>query len=877
MTGRLLPTGTVTFLRSDVVGSMALARTIGASWDALNAAHLAIIRRAVDAHGGIVVRTEGDALFAAFGEAGAAVGAASEAQRGLSSLVAPDGTAVHVRMGLHSGEAHLAGDDYGGFDVNRAARVAAVAHGGQVVLSGTTTALVADALPAGVSLRPLGRHILRDVPRPEELAQLVIDGLPSDFPPPVTEDRTAGNLPERMTSFVGRDRELAEIGALIADARLVTLTGPGGIGKTSLAVELARSIESTAADGAWFVALADIDDTDMVPSTIAWTLGLHDGSERTAAAALPAFLADRSTVLVLDNMEHILDASGVVGDLLRASPRSRIIVTSRAPLRINGEREVPLAPLALDGPDGARRLFEERAAAVGPGWSAGGDGPIVDEICALLDGLPLGIELAAARAGMLPLTAIRDRLAARLPLPGSGPRDAPDRQRTLDGAVAWSYDLLDPSDQDVLRRLGVFEGGFDLEQVSAVAVDPGVDPLDALLRLAEQSLIEPDDRAGGRVRFRMLRTIASFSLDRLRAQGDEQVTRQRHASAFAALIEEAARHLATRSQVIWIDRVAPDDANLRSATRWAIDAGEVALAQRIVGAGWRYWNATGQLVDGRGLVESVLAMPGGDRPTPERVWAVAAAGNIAYWQADIGAAARWYTEQRKVALAVGDEAGVADSVFNLAHAAFIEGATDDEMLAFRAEAEARYQDLGDARGLARARWAIGIVALQSGRLAESRSVLLDQLAGFDATDDPQYHAMTQSSLAWAAFAMGDTVDAARWSVASIMETYATRDIATTTISLHIGVLLAVVAGRHEDAVRLSGAFDALTLRYGVAPPAALGRFIAQLDPFAKARAAVPPERYAELHAEGLGMTLDQAVALVAEIGDDIETRATSSA
>ncbi|HEX6868934.1 MAG TPA: NB-ARC domain-containing protein, partial [Candidatus Limnocylindrales bacterium] len=751
MTARPLPTGTVTFLRSDVVGSMALARSIGPGWDDLNTAHLAVIRAAVMTHDGVVVRTEGDAVFAAFAEAGAAVAAAVDAQRGLASHVAPDGTPIRVRMGLHSGEAHLAGDDYGGFDVNRAARVAAVAHGGQIVVSGTTTALVADSLPAGVTLRDLGRHILRDVPRPEELAQLVIEGLPSDFPPPLTGDRTAGNLPERLTSFVGRDRELADLVAVVADARLVTLTGPGGIGKSSLAIEVARTATPGAHDGVWFVALADIDDATLVPSTIAWTLGLHDGAERTAAAALPGFLAERATLLVLDNMEHVLDAASTVGDVLRASPRSRILVTSRAPLRINGEHEVPVSPLALDGPDGARRLFEERVSAVRPGWSADGEAPVVDEICALLDGLPLGIELAAARAGKLPLVAIRDRLAARLPLPGVGKRDAPDRQRTLDGAVAWSYDLLGEADQSVLRRLAVFEGGFDLEQATAVAAEPGDDLLDLLLRLAEQHLIEPDERTAGRIRFRMLRTISSFGLGRLREEDDEAAARRRHATAFADLVEASARHIGTSSQPAWIDRLAPDDANIRSATRWAIDTGDVVLAQRLAAAAWRYWNASGQLADGRALVDAVIDMRDGQDPTSLRSWALAAAGSIAYWQGQPRIAMDRYRDQLSVATAVGDRAAIADAHFNLGHVAYIEGATEPEMLEFAERTTAMYRELGDERGLARSAWAFGIIAMEAGRLEESLALLEGQLELFAANDDPVYHAMTLSSVGWAMF------------------------------------------------------------------------------------------------------------------------------
>ena len=291
---RALPTGTVTFLRTDVEGSMGLVRALGQGWDAVNATHMGIIRKAVDEHGGISVRTEGDAMFAVFPEARAAVSAAIAAQRGLVTHDWPAGADVRVRMGLHSGEAYLAGDDYGGFEVSRAARIAGAGHGGQIVLSETTRALVADALPDGVEVHDLGRHALRDVPRPEHLFQLDAPGLPTQFPPLRSGSATVGDLPSRLTSFIGRDAELDELADLLTERRLVTLTGPGGIGKTSLAVETARTVADRSPDGAWFVPLADVEDPADVRSIIARAIGLHDGPGRPAAEGLAPYLADRS-------------------------------------------------------------------------------------------------------------------------------------------------------------------------------------------------------------------------------------------------------------------------------------------------------------------------------------------------------------------------------------------------------------------------------------------------------------------------------------------------------------------------------------------------------------------------------------------------------
>jgi predicted ATPase/class 3 adenylate cyclase len=870
---RDLPIGTVTFLRTDVEGSMATMRALGHRWDEVNRRHLDIVRGTVLRHEGTVVRTEGDAVFAAFGEAGAAAAAAADVQRSIATEPWPDDMALRIRIGLHTGEAHLAGDDYGGFDVNRAARVASVGHGGQVILSETTTALVADALPAGVTLRDLGRHVLRDVPRAERLAQLDIAGLPTDFPPLRTSGSGRGNLPDRLTSFIGRGDELDDLERLAGTARLITLTGPGGIGKSSLAVELARRLAPGHRDGAWFVGLDALDDPDTVGTAVARALGLFDGIERRAADALPGFVADRAMILVLDNFEHLLAAAPLVGTLLHASPSSRVIVTSRAPLHLTGEHEVPVRPLGLgDLADGARRLFVDRAAAVRTGFDPGAELETVDAICALLDGLPLGIELAAARAGMLPLTVIRDRLTANLPLPGTGRRDAPGRQRTLDAAVAWSHDLLDPEAQALLHDLAVFDGSFDVEQVETVARTPAADrpgeTLDRLLELVDQSLLVADLDAAPGIRFRMLQTIQAFALGRLQHEGQESETRRRHAAAFLELARTVAARLTTIDQASAIERLSIDDPNLRTAVRWVIQAGNVELAQGLVAALWRYWQVSGQLAEFGELAGIAAEMEGGKDPTALRMWALAAAGNIAYWRADSREAQRRYLQEQQVARIIGDEVGVADAVFNLGHVAFIDGADPATLLTYVDEAVRRFGDLGDSRSVARAKWAYGTLALQAGRYDESRAALQTSLEQFKANDDLLYQAMTEGTLGWLAFMTDDRASACRWAVLAIEHNHAMRDVGTTTISLHIGVLMAVILGRFEDAARMTGAFDALCERYGVRPPAALGVFITNtLDPFSVARDALTQEAWARAYAEGSRLSLDDSVAVVIDLGD----------
>jgi len=884
---RHLPTGTVTFLRTDVEGSMALAQRLGRDWDAVNDRHHACIREAVEANGGIVVRTEGDAAFAVFPEASAAVAAAVAAQRALAAESWPSAARVRVRMGLHTGEAHLAGDDYGGFDVNRAARVSGVGHGGQIILSGTTHALVASSLPAGIGLRDLGRHVLKDVPAPEPLFQVDVSGLPNDFPRLRSATPAGGNLPGRLTSFVGRGDDLAELEQLFDDARLITLTGPGGIGKTSLAVEFARARAGSLPDGAWFVPLDAIDESDQVGSVIARTLGLFDGIERPAADALPAFLANRSMILVLDNFEQVLDAAGVVSSLLHASPGTRFIVTSRAPLRIGGEQEYPVRPLAMAGPadgaagrdDASTRLFIDRARAVQPGWDPGTDASLVGEICASVDGLPLGIELAAARLSLLPIRAIRDRLATHLPLPGSGARDAPARQRTLEATIEWSHDLLSPEDQRALHELGVFEGTFDTEQAGEVLAPTGQDgggpdALDRLISLAERSLISRDlappgddaSLAATGIRFGMLKTVQAFAASRLIADGREAETRGRHAAAYLALAEAAAGHLNSGDQPPWLDRLARDDANLRAALRWAISAGQVESAERLLGALWRYWLLTGSLGEGAELVDAVLSVPDASRPTKALVGALAAAGGIAYWRGDSARAKRRYEEQLDIAQRIGDEPGVADSWYNLASARFVSG---DPTAAREAATEAlrRYAALGDAVGVNRVEWGQTNLVMEPGPLSEVIPELLRILEKAEAFGDAPYVAMTSGSLAWAAFISGDMASAGRWTLKTMLGYYAIRDVASSTVSLPIGAVMALEWGRPREAGILLGAFEALSLRYGVRPPLGLDVLIKAAGPLERVRRILSPDGLEDALAIGRRMTLGETMDLMASLAE----------
>ncbi len=569
---------------------------------------------------------------------------------------------------------------------------------------------------------------------------------------------------------------------------------------------------------------------------------------------------------MLDNFERLLDASGDVADIVAASPGSRFIVTSRAPLRVPGEQEYPVQPLGAT----CSRLFVDRARAVRPGWEPGADTAVVDDVCTLLDHLPLGVELAAARVAHLPLAAIRDRLAARLPLPGSGPRNVPDRQRTLTGAIDWSHDLLAPELQLVLHDLAVFDGGFDLEQAELVIDrDDGADVLDQLVALVDQSLVKrdtPDADVEG-IRFRLLATIRAFALDRLQAEGREIAARRRHALAYLALAEAAAPNLPGPDQPRWLDRLTIDYPNLRAAIRWSIDAGEVDLALRFVAALWRFWQQGGRLVDATEFAEDALAMAGADRPTAARLAALAGAGGIAYWHGRQDDATRYYEEQLVLARRLGEVAAEADALWNLSFQRFI---FDDREASntLLDQAYDLFVQLGDDRGAARVEWSRVTVGSGEHPAVSGLATLESLIERFERVGDMWYRGQTSMSIAWVHFAAGDVAKASRWFISALVAYSSQRDVTGTTISIPLGALLALAAGRPDDTATLMGASEHLTELYGVKAPMGLQELLGASEPGVQAKEMIGAERYEAEFDKGRQMTLDQAVALIVRLQDE---------
>jgi predicted ATPase/class 3 adenylate cyclase len=870
--GPALPTGTVTFLFSDIEGSTRLLQQLGDGYAAVRDEHAAIVRRAVAEAGGVEVSTEGDSFFVAFASPVAAVAAAVAIQRGLAAHDWSPAPAVAVRIGLHTGDGVLGGDNYVGLDVNRAARIAAAAHGGQVIVSGATRALVEQALPDGTALRDLGRHRLKDLDLPEQLHDLVVEGLPADFPDPRTLDARPNNLPPQLTSFIGREDELAEARRLLGRARLLTLTGPGGTGKSRLALQLAADLLEELGDGAFFVDLAPVTDPALVPSAVAKALRVPEAAGRPLLEAVKDHLRDRRLLLVVDNFEQVVAAAPVLEELLAAAPGLLVVATSRVALALRGEQEYLVPPLELPDPgrlpdldalagNEAVRLFVERAQAVRPGFRlTDRNARAVAEICARLDGLPLAIELAATRTKVLAPEEMLPRLRQRLAILTAGARTLPDRQRTLRDAIAWSYDLLGDAEQRLFARLTVFTGGWTLAAAAAVC-DPeelGLDPLDGLTSLVDQSLVRRTTPPGGQPRFAMLETIREFGQERLRAGGDHDPVLARHADWFLDLAVEAEPHLTAEDQGEWLDRCDAEHANLRAALRWAIDAGQAQRAQEAAGALWRFWLQRGHLHEGRRWLEEVLALPEGQAPTPARAKALTAIGGLAWWQEDIAAARRSYQEALAVERGLGDPARTAEALYNQAFVLGAEGDIDGAHAMFE-ESLALYRRIGDERGATQAAWMLILKDASAGDWDPPLAAAEEAVASWRRLGDRFRLADT---LLWTGvvYAMVGRPADARAAITEALELFQAVDSATGIATVVLGLAyLARWEERYQDAVRLAGAADALRERVGGRPPSEfLAGFLG--DPDAEARAHLPGDAAERAWAAGRAMTTDQALA-----------------
>jgi predicted ATPase/class 3 adenylate cyclase len=917
-----LATVTFTFLFTDIEGSTALLQRLGDDvYSRALADHHAVIRSGIAGHGGREIDTQGDAFFAVFSSPSACVAAVIDMQRCLAGHEWPMGEQVRVRMGIHVGEALETATGLVGFDVHRGSRVAAAAHGGQVLLSAAAAAIVRDSLPAGAFLRDLGAHRLKDLGRPEQIFQLEADGLGCVFPPlrSLENPELANNLPSYLSSFVGRQTELDELRSLVESYRLVTVTGFGGTGKTRLALQVAAELVGDGGRGVWFVGLSMVARPEQVPGGIRAALGVREQAGQAPLDTVLKVLREQSALIILDNCEHLIEACANVADVItRTCPRVHIVATSREPLGIDGERVYRLGPLSLpeevadnrrdmEGSD-AVQLFAERARAHDTTFVLDdAAAALIAAICRRLDGIPLAIEMAAARVGAMSLADLNGRLDQRFRLLTGGSRNAPARQRTLQAMVEWSFDLLKPDEREVLCRLWVFAGGFGLQAAEAVCTPLACgtgDVADVLASLVSKSLVVAD-RSSGSLRYRLLDTIRQYASSQLvsTSGGAEAASaRKAHAEYYLKLAEEAAPELVGRNQGRWLRRLDIDQDNLATAvTYFAASRGDSEQVLRFGAALHRYlWS--------RGHLEPIAHLRAAlNRPEPMsdavRVRAALAAGYLVasllgmHRQAEMRSAAELSEQALEMARRLRDPRLVAQALTLRYMTAGFLGEPGAAGLGQKALEAAR--STGDPRLVGDALYPLAYLMPASG---DRREVLLEALGNHRQVGDLFYICSELAELASDALANGQLAAARGYceeAIAAAEETGSTWLLPQYWQLLGYVVLLegqpdsaavlyrkALIACRHHDprlvgalifhlalcgtstgdyqrAAQIVGAYDALDAALAAAAPAKAyqkdpNSQMLQDDNRTQLLKAMGTEQFERAYVTGKSLSLEQA-------------------
>jgi predicted ATPase len=676
------------------------------------------------------------------------------------------------------------------------------------------------------------------------------------------------NLPQHLTSFVGHEDDLDECAALLDQTRLLTLTGPGGTGKTRLSLQLAAEVAGDYPDGVYFVPLGSIDEAELVAPAVVTALGLRESANQPPAERLMEHLRNRRLLLVLDNFEQVLGAAGLVGELLKAAEGLRVVVTSRATLHLYGEREYEVPPLGL--PESAARLdpetlsryeavalFVERAAAARPDFAlTAANAASVAEICTRLDGLPLAIELVAARIKLLPPQALLARLGKRLDVLDATSRDLPARQQTLRGAIAWSFDLLDETARRLFACFSVFVGGADLEAAEAVCGGDGYDVLGGLAELVDQSLVR-QDRTEGEPRFWMLFVIREFALERVAELDVAERVGGRHAAFYLDLAEKAAPGLTGPDQKSLLDRLDAENGNLRAALTWSIEHGAAETGLRLGAALWRFWQMRGLLSEGAQWLERVLAIPGGESYPVARAKALEAAGGVAYWRAQMPLAMDYYEASLELCRQTGDRRAIANALYNWGFPMLVSRAEVMKSRPVFEESLAIFRELGDREMIARVLWGLGNAYYFEGNNVAARDALLEDVPMLRTQKDPFTLAWALHTLGLAYHRLGQTVthSAPLWREA-LQHFASVGDVSGVTILLGDYSLLAAAQG---DVFR-SISLDAASVRIAETGGAMLGPMVSRVEEGRAQTDALDPAAVQAAIDEGAAMTLDQAIA-----------------
>ena len=907
-----LPTGTVTFLFTDIEGSSRLWERYPEAMSEALSRHDEILRAVIEVNNGRVVKTTGDGVHAVFSAATDALEAALEAQRALIREEWAETGPLRVRMALNTGATEERDGDYYGSPVNLAARLLSAGHGGQVLLASLTQELVHDTLPAGAILEDLGEKHLKDLFRPEKVFQLVSPDLPSEFPPLRTLEAYRNNLPLQPTPLVGREEEVSEVCDLLGGeaTRLLTLTGPGGIGKTRLALQAAADLLDDFPDGTFFVPLATLTEAELLLPAVAETLGVRETGEQSLDESLKEYLNERQLLLLLDNFEQILEAAPVVTALLGGAPGLKVLATSRAPLGLYGEHEFPVPALTLpdlERPPPLERLmqyeavglFVERARAVKPDISITNESALaVAEICVRLDGLPLAIELAAARTKLLPPQAMLARLGSRLKLLRGGARDLPERQRTLRATIEWSYELLDEGEKTLFARLSVFSGGRTLEAVEAVCDTEGdlsVDVLEGISSLLDKNLIGQEEGMESEPRFVMLETIHEYARERLEENGEAEEVRRLHAEYFLALAEEAEPELWGSEDTAWIGRLEAEHDNMRVALSWALGGADVELSLHLAGALGEFWHARGYYEEGQRWLEGALAK-GGRAPAAAYVKALDALGWLAIERGDmkgveaaaeeglelgtqegiestrkasflrmLGATARirgdherakeLYEESLAFSREAGDRWGIANALVSLGWAAVVQG-DHERGKGLYEEGLVLSRELGSAQPLGDLLIALGYEYLLEGDYERATALNEEAAALLRTRGHRGVLQYALDNLGWAALLRGDHERARKLHEESLV---LSRELGNRVIAAESLEGLACTAGARgeaERAAKLFGAAEALreAVGYWQEP-----RERELREPYLRAvRSQIDEASWESVFAEGQAMTFEEA-------------------